>query len=621
MHSSAQPRFGGAALFRARWRPNGFSCRPLVLTLGSNQKMESLVERPSSTAPGSSGPGVACLFLWVLAVAGLTACSSAPGRTHGGVDGGKKLALERVEPALTSEEAAEEERVRALTEFAAGIHHEIHGDPQKALEAYAASAASDPAHEELVAEVAQRYLRDKKPAKALELLKPSAAMPGATTVVLSLLSSAQRELGQHAQAVRTGRLALQRGPDNLFAIRSLYLALAADRRLPEAIALVETKAKLQNLNLAGLMGLGEAVLHYSGQKGADTNKVRRLSAGILDRAAKLAEPNPAEFQRVAELSEGFRDYGRAERIYLQLLDRFPGLPALRSKLTGIYLRNGDRKGAVAQLEALAKANPTNPNVHFLLGALALEAREWDAAEESLERALKLKPDLVEAYFDLANLAMNRRQPERVDGLMERAFTNGARRFPVQFYRALAASRMKKFDEALRNLTEAEVVAKVSEPERLNHLFYFELGSVHERRGDFPSAVKALRRSIELSPNFAEALNYLGYMWAERGENLVEAHDFIARALKEEPRNPAFLDSMAWVLHQQKKSAQALDYMLKAVELNQEPDPTLFDHLGDIQAAAGQSDKAREAWKRSLELEPSEAVRKKLRPTPVGPVTP
>ena len=58
--------------------------------------------------------------------------------------------------------------------------------------------------------------------------------------------------------------------------------------------------------------------------------------------------------------------------------------------------------------------------------------------------------------------------------------------------------------------------------------------------------------------------------------------------------------------------EALDYMLKAVALSDEPDATLFDHLGDIYAALNQPDKAREAWTKSLAVEPNEQVRKNSR---------
>jgi predicted negative regulator of RcsB-dependent stress response len=62
------------------------------------------------------------------------------------------------------------------------------------------------------------------------------------------------------------------------------------------------------------------------------------------------------------------------------------------------------------------------------------------------------------------------------------------------------------------------------------------------------------------------------------------------------------------LHQPK---EALDYTLKALALSEEPDATLFEHLGDIYAALNDQEKAREAWSKSLAVEPNEEIRKKL----------
>src|SRR5262249_11247362 len=139
----------------------------------------------------------------------------------------------------------------------------------------------------------------------------------------------------------------------------------------------------------------------------------------------------------------------------------------------------------------------------------------------------------------------------------------------------------------------------------------QLGAAFERSHNINEAEKNFRKSLSLQPDYAECLNYLGYMWAERGEHLDEAREMIEKAVKLEPKNAANIDSMTWVLYKMRKGDEARDYMLKAVEQSEEPDATLFDHLGDIYLAVHQEAKAREAWKKSLKLEPNEQVKKKL----------
>ena len=107
------------------------------------------------------------------------------------------------------------------------------------------------------------------------------------------------------------------------------------------------------------------------------------------------------------------------------------------------------------------------------------------------------------------------------------------------------------------------------------------------------------------------MNYMGYMWVENGLRLQEARVLIEKALKLEPKNGAFLDSMAWVLFRLGKPKEALPWMLKALENTPEPDPTLYDHLADIRLAMGDTAHAVEAWKKALKIEPNVEIQKKL----------
>jgi Flp pilus assembly protein TadD len=184
---------------------------------------------------------------------------------------------------------------------------------------------------------------------------------------------------------------------------------------------------------------------------------------------------------------------------------------------------------------------------------------------------------------------------------------------MEFLSGMAHMRRKDYTNAIQHLTSAEVIAKATDPKRLTPGFYFQLGAASERKGDIEQAEKHFEKCLELSPDFAEAQNYLGYMWAERGTNLDRARELIEKAVKSEPKNAAFLDSMGWVLFKLEQPKDALDYILKAIEHSEEPDATVYDHLGDIYAALRESAKAQEAWRKSLSIEANEQVRKKLNP--------
>jgi len=278
----------------------------------------------------------------------------------------------------------------------------------------------------------------------------------------------------------------------------------------------------------------------------------------------------------------------------------------------LYLRDNNTKGAAEQLQQIIRDNPTNPQAYYFLGAIAYEEKRFNDALENYRKALLLGVDTEQIYFDIAatQLAMN--QPRDALEYLQRARRKFRQSFVGEFYSGLCYMRLKEYTNALEHFTAAEIVAKATDTNRLTHAFYFELGSAHERAGKIPEAENYFEKCLSMSTNFAPALNYLGYMWAERGTNLTRAREMIEHAVKLDPTNAAYLDSLGWLLFKQGHAKDALDPIRKAVELNDEPDATLFDHLGDVYAALHESDKAREAWRKSLQIEPNKDVEKKLK---------
>lgn len=133
---------------------------------------------------------------------------------------------------------------------------------------------------------------------------------------------------------------------------------------------------------------------------------------------------------------------------------------------------------------------------------------------------------------------------------------------------------------------------------------FSLGAAQERSGAHEAAVASFERLLEQEPNFAPALNYLGYMWAERGENLKQAQDMLHRAVANDPDNGAYVDSLGWVYFQLGQYQEALVHMEWATRLVPN-DPTIFEHLGDIYLQLGKGDQARDSYRKALELNPEE----------------
>lgn len=197
--------------------------------------------------------------------------------------------------------------------------------------------------------------------------------------------------------------------------------------------------------------------------------------------------------------------------------------------------------------------------------------------------------------------------------MEKALTlltNVSRKIPdnpdVFLYIASIYSAMNEDAKAIDAIRKA--ISLKSDDENL----YFQLGVILERQKQFDDAVAAFRKTIELNPGHSNALNYLGYMFADRGINLEEAEDLIKQALKIKPEDPYYQDSLGWVYYKMNRSKDAIRYLEKA-NRNLPGDPVVTEHLGDAYFKAGDPDKAREFWDKSLQADPeNETLREKLK---------
>lgn len=523
-------------------------------------------------------------------------------------------AAKATEAPLSKDET--EKRIEALARFAAGVSEELRDQPDQAVEQFYKSVLADPSNEPLVIDVARRLIRKKETEKAIDILSRCAAQPGSSGMVDALLGIAHLQTGKSDLAVAASRRAIAKMPKSFLGYQNLATIYLQTKRPKEALATLNEAAALPPPDAAFLIDLGEAYRNYLASNPRDLEAIKTKVTAVLEAAAKL-EPRAQNLViRLAELWSFAGEYKRAAEIYTRMLGRLPNNALLRGRLLDLFLRANDMKAAQTQLDSLVREQPTDPRWHAIRGELAAEQKEWDKAIECFEKAIQLgsgNPEIVEpSYFGLIGVHLNRDRPADALKAIERARTKLKLSFGIELYTALAYSRAKDYAASIKHFTAAELLAKRDDPERLTALFYFQVGTAYERHKDFKQAEAYFRQSLQIAPDFTEALNYLGYMWAERGENLSEARAMIEKALKLEPENAAFLDSMAWVLFKLNQPKQALEHQLKALKLQKEPDATLHDHLGDIYLALKQPDKAREQWEKALTIEPSDTIQQKLK---------
>jgi len=508
-----------------------------------------------------------------------------------------------------------ERAVEAHARYAAAVIQEMNGETQLAEEGYYQAALQDPGDDTLTLAVSERFLRRQQTQRALEVMLRAAEQPDASGRVYARLGEIYVRLDKPAEAEAASRVAIRKAPGTIAGYRNLVQLCMARQQPEAALKVLDEAARQTGVGADFLVTLAEMYAGVGLKAAALKDEANAAARGLLNRAAQTGALTPLLRLKLADGYLLLGDAERAAEFYLEVLKRPPDLPLVqervRANLTSIYLRGSDHPRASEQLRAILRDDPTNPQAYYYLGRLALEDRQPAEAVEALSKAILLSPDIESAYYYLAVAQMEVAKPGEALATLEKARQRFAQSFAMEFYTALAYNRQKDYAQAVRHFIVAEVIAKATDPGHLNEGFYFQLGAACERNGDYAQAEKYFQQCLQLAPDFAEALNYLGYMWAERGEKLSAARELIERAVKAEPRNAAFLDSLAWVLFKLGQPGEALPHALRAVELSEQPDATLFDHLGDIYHALREPDKARAAWRQSLAVEPSAEVRQKL----------
>ena len=343
-----------------------------------------------------------------------------------------------------------------------------------------------------------------------------------------------------------------------------------------------------------------------------------LEGGQFDDSLKiykqLATDNPREplyRLRVALLYRVKHDYPAAEKALAaaQLLDA--DSVGVREEHVFLLDAEGKTGEAIAAMKSLLDALPhRNYNADDArvrarlvrhLAILYRDAKQYPAAIDAFRQYATIETDddgqveaaaqIVDTDLAAGDLAAAEREAQA--GTKKFADNRGAS-CELQLALAEVYEQSKHWNEMMKALDRADQFASTG---REKEQAYFMRGAGLERQKQFDQSEAAFRKVLELNPKNAGALNYLGYMLADRNVRLEEAYDLIKRAVDLEPDNGAYLDSLGWVYFRQGKLDDARGLLERALE--RMPDPTVRDHLGDVYLKLGKTKEAIAQWQDSL----------------------
>jgi tetratricopeptide (TPR) repeat protein len=266
---------------------------------------------------------------------------------------------------------------------------------------------------------------------------------------------------------------------------------------------------------------------------------------------------------------------------------------LMAQLGAAQLQIGQRQAAIDALQRAQRLAPESPGYAAMLAEAHLQARQFDRARAIARQARTDHPDDWRLLRLEARAVARGGDPAGAVKLAQDSIGSA----PSEPQAILALADI--YEDAGRAEQAVDLVAPLAAKVPDDEGLAFRLASLHESAGQYAEAETLFREMIGRDPLNAPALNYLGYMLADRGQKLPEALDFIERALKVDPENPSYLDSQAWVLFKMKRTAEAEAVLAKAAGALRS-NSVIQAHHAEVLAAMGRRDESAAAWQRALD---------------------
>ena len=362
------------------------------------------------------------------------------------------------------------------------------------------------------------------------------------------LAQVEDALGKETASEAAFTQALEHDPDNADAL------LAAGRVALKVNAVPEARADFDRL--LSLSSDAETVVKVAfSYLGANQLS---LAAKVLDDARREGSSEPRLAFYAGLVHEKAGHFGKAAEAFAAVPKDSGLRPEAQLHLGMALSQEGKQHEAVALLSDANHAHPGEPGPTLVLAQVLERGGDPVGAERLLRHTLMghPSPELYEALADLL---------ERTGRIKE----------AIALLRTGLAARPQ------------------------DQLLHFTLATAFEKSGDVDGSLAQMRQVLALDPDNAAAMNFIGYMLAERGDGFAEAERLLLRALQLKPESGAFLDSLGWLYFRRGEVGRAVGTLERAAALSPE-EPVISEHLGDAYRGVSKDSEAAAAYRRALE---------------------
>jgi tetratricopeptide (TPR) repeat protein len=476
--------------------------------------------------------------------------------------------------------------------------YRLRNQPDQAAEVLRGILKTDSDNEAAVEQLTQLLLDEGKNAEAVALLEGISARTSSPTL-LDLLGDAYTQSHDLAKAEAAYRKAVDLDPSELSHQRGLGQTLLAEEKYQDALTVYEKLADVMPDDSDVYLRIAQIYRELHQMDKAEDNlvKARQLAPGSLEvmyNEAMLYQAQGRFDDAIRVLSDAVTGIKGQSSV---LPTRRRSLAILYQQLGQLYRDTQNYQAAVFTYEELGHlGEEEDRRARLLIMDTYRVAKDLPKALAAGKEAAAKYPSDASIRSSLALLQGENGQTDEAVKTLRSQLT-GAGGADRETYLDIA-----QVYERGGHYKEAEATARTAEalpgPKRDNEMVWFLLGAIYERQKLFDRAEEQFKKVLAVNGNNGQVLNYYGYMLGDQGTRLDEAEDLVRRALKDDPFNGAYLDSLGWIYFKQNKLVDA-EATLRMAEERESHDATIHSHLGDVYAKTGRQDKAAAEWEKSL----------------------
>lgn len=470
-------------------------------------------------------------------------------------------------------------------------------DTVAAINAYKKALALDANNQDAMSGLAMVYAEAGNTKEAADLLR-QAAEKDPTPRSLTALANAYEQMKDYGLAAETLRRALDQSGGNAELKRAYAEDLVRSDQVDAALKVFEElvaadpKDAQSELRISQIyrqkrdFAKARAAAEKAKQIDPANVEVQYNDVSLLEAEGKL----PQAIARLKEILDGsaHKSYEPPQKaVRIELLER----------LAFLYRESEQWPQAVEAFRQVLELNPeAGGSVEAQIIDTYRTAKDFNKAQQEADAALKKYSSDRALKATHASLLADLGKSDQAVAETKTLFT-GKGKEDRETWLSLAQiyEKAKNWSEMGKALDAAEKLSTAKDEKENIH---FMRGAMYERMKKFDEAEVEFRKVLEINPENSSAMNYYGYMLADRNVRLQEAHELIKKALDQEPHNGAYLDSMGWVLYRMEKLPEAEQSLRRALEF-MSSDATVHDHLGDVYFHEGKIREAIAQWQSSL----------------------